>query len=166
MGKMKEKMIAEMWAEPREESSEELDELGEVQTSILAESVKDAGWLRIAMANSPTTEPQNVAVVPPLDPCSMDSHAMPLAPMGGTWVGSLVKPAVDPAAVRAFNFTALLLPKRVLDEDLGDAMEQINTLRAAGGPRWQIYLKIISSILWAIWSAVKSPSASTHKAKK
>jgi len=79
---------------------------------------------------------------------------------------SALIPAVDPSAVTAFNLAALFLPKRVLDEDLGDAMEQINTLVLAGSPRWHIWLKIITSILWACWSAVKSPSAITHKAKK
>lgn len=71
--------------------------------------------------------------------------------------------ATDQFAVSAFNLAALVLPKRVLDEDLGDAMEQINLLRQIGAPRWQVILKVMTSILWALWSAIKSPSRSKVK---
>lgn len=55
------------------------------------------------------------------------------------------------AAVRAeaiFDFIALLIPKRLRNEELGDASEVIEARIRAGHPSWKIYTKVASTIFW------------------
>lgn len=54
-----------------------------------------------------------------------------------------------------FDFLELLLPSRVMREDAGDAREIIVRLCETHGPRWKIYLKMLSSVLWILLSAAK-----------
>jgi hypothetical protein len=61
---------------------------------------------------------------------------------------------------RVFNFIELLVPRRLADEEIGDAMELIDRLALAGCPRWQIYLKAASAVLFVLLNAVREVSSS------
>jgi hypothetical protein len=69
---------------------------------------------------------------------------------GGSLYSSQVhssKPRVEPArAHRALDRWAALLPQRVVNEDLGDYIEDINR-RAAEGQRWLIWVRVVVAIL-------------------
>jgi hypothetical protein len=57
--------------------------------------------------------------------------------------------ASTPGIVQAlFRLITLLGPRRVVNEELGDALEQIHQLQRDGEPRWRIYLKMCSAIFW------------------
>jgi hypothetical protein len=45
---------------------------------------------------------------------------------------------------------ALLVPKRLWDEEIGDAFEVLERLERAGAPRWQMRLKIWSAVFWVL----------------
>jgi hypothetical protein len=54
-----------------------------------------------------------------------------------------------------FDFVALIVPRRLRAEDVGDALEEIERLRLLGAPRWHIALKTTSSVFWILVSAVR-----------
>jgi hypothetical protein len=58
-------------------------------------------------------------------------------------------------ANRAFELLESILPKRLCKEDLGDALELIARLVELRRPRWQVYLKIGTTVFWACWSGVR-----------
>ena len=72
----------------------------------------------------------------------------------------------DPSAAGVFNMAGLVLPKRIVDEDLYDQLEDINRMKSAGFLRWQIWVKIFASIFWAFVKAWKTAGESTSKAKR
>jgi hypothetical protein len=58
---------------------------------------------------------------------------------------------------RAATFRAitLILPQRLCEEDLGDAIEEISRLERAGAGRWQIRLIIASTHFWLLLNALR-----------
>jgi len=50
---------------------------------------------------------------------------------------------------------ALILPRRISIEDLGDALEEITLLEQAKAPRWQIRLKLIRTHFWLLLNALR-----------
>jgi len=60
-----------------------------------------------------------------------------------------------PAHATAFRAIALILPRRLYLEDLGDALETIALLEQAAAPRWQIWLKIGSTYIWLSLNALR-----------
>jgi hypothetical protein len=78
-------------------------------------------------------------------------------------VEALGKQPVEPLL---FRITALLLPRRLWEEELGDALEVLHALRAAGAPRWQLNLKIFSTLTWSLVNALREVmSAVTGQAR-
>jgi hypothetical protein len=68
-------------------------------------------------------------------------------------------------AARLFDVATLLLPRRLVNEQLGDALEQINGYANEGKPVWWIRVKTISALFWTavhalgeIISTVRKPS--------
>jgi hypothetical protein len=59
-------------------------------------------------------------------------------------------------ATRALDFVGLLVPKRIADEELGDAAEYIDGMIEQGRPRWQVYLKLVSTVLWVLFNAYRA----------
>jgi hypothetical protein len=55
----------------------------------------------------------------------------------------------------AFRIIALILPRRLYLEDLGDALEEIALLEQAKAPRWQIRLKSVSTHFWLLLNALR-----------
>lgn len=55
----------------------------------------------------------------------------------------------------ALQVVALLVPRRVCEEEIGDALELIQRLQALGAPRWQIRLKIASTVFWVLVNGVR-----------
>lgn len=54
-----------------------------------------------------------------------------------------------PNAVHAiFDFVSLLVPRRLANEELGDALEVINREIAKRRPRWRIWLKVGTTLFW------------------
>jgi hypothetical protein len=70
-----------------------------------------------------------------------------LARMGR--IGSLER------AATVFNFVSSVLPQRIADEELGDALENINARANAGRPAWEIELKVWMTVLWAVVHSVE-----------
>lgn len=61
-------------------------------------------------------------------------------------------------AGNAFSLAELLIPRRIATEEFGDAMEVIQ--RIATDPigrhkRVKILLKVVSTLFWAVWHAIK-----------
>jgi hypothetical protein len=54
-----------------------------------------------------------------------------------------------------FRVIALALPRRLWEEDLGDALEVLEALAASGAPRWQRWAKIWSTCFWLIPGVVR-----------
>lgn len=48
-----------------------------------------------------------------------------------------------------FGLASALLPARVVDEELGDALEDVNRRLKEGRPRYEINLKIWGAVFWA-----------------
>lgn len=72
----------------------------------------------------------------------------------------------DRGAVRIFSVVGLLLPKRIVDEDLCDQLEAVNHMKAIGSPRWQIWLKIFASVIWAFVKAWRLAGQSKSKVSR
>lgn len=52
------------------------------------------------------------------------------------------------AAVSALDFLSMLVPKRIANEEIGDALEQINAMVRARRPRWFINVKVATTFFW------------------
>ena len=59
------------------------------------------------------------------------------------------------AAQTVFGHLELIIPKRLYQEDLGDALEMIRQLVDQGRPCWQVYTKIVTSVLWVLLNAFR-----------
>ena len=56
---------------------------------------------------------------------------------------------------RAFSWLAALTPKRIWDEDVGDAIETIYAMERAGCSRFMIRLKITSAWFWVLIAVIR-----------
>ncbi|MGK4001117.1 hypothetical protein WMF31_00730 [Sorangium sp. So ce1036] len=54
----------------------------------------------------------------------------------------------------AFRFVALFLPKRLVDEEIGDAVEEISLQLQRSPARWPVYLKIVTTVFWVMVHAI------------
>jgi hypothetical protein len=59
-------------------------------------------------------------------------------------------------ASRALGWVELLVPRRIADEQIGDAVEVIVRLIEARRSTWCVYLKVVTTIFWAIFDAVRA----------
>lgn len=59
-------------------------------------------------------------------------------------------------ASRALGFVELLVPKRIANEELGDAAETILRLVEQRRPQWQVYLKVVTTIFWVLFNAFRT----------
>jgi hypothetical protein len=57
-------------------------------------------------------------------------------------------------AERAFDALSALVPKRICNEEIGDALEDIHRMVAAKRPRWMISVKITSTFFWVLTHAL------------
>ena len=74
------------------------------------------------------------------------------------------RPTAEP---NLFRLMALILPRRLWEEELGDALEVLYALRSSGAPRWQISLKISSTFAWSLVNALREVmSAVTGQARE
>lgn len=55
----------------------------------------------------------------------------------------------------ALSWLRLVLPKRMYEEEVGDAYEVLADLSAADSPRWQRWLKVGTTISWALINAAR-----------
>lgn len=58
-------------------------------------------------------------------------------------------PRVIKSAEKAFAFLSTLLPTRIANEEIGDALELIHQLVEAGRPKWFIWTKVVTTFWWA-----------------
>ena len=66
-----------------------------------------------------------------------------------------------------FRMMALVLPRRLWEEELGDALEVLHALRKSGAPPWQIQVKIFSTFAWSLVNALREVmSAVTGQARE
>jgi len=77
---------------------------------------------------------------------------------------SIGRPCHGPAS-RWFQFLELLLPQRIRDEEIGDALEEIAALVERSAGRWQIRLKIASTTFWLLINAVREVSSAVRGKK-
>ena len=69
-------------------------------------------------------------------------------------------------AERIFDLVAIAVPRRVRDEEIGDALEDIRRRALTGRPVWQIYAKTASTIIWILINSIRElMSAALGKAK-
>jgi hypothetical protein len=68
---------------------------------------------------------------------------------------------------RAFELLALIVPLRVYEEEVTDALEVLHTLKASGAPLWKYRLKISTTFCWALVNAIREVvSAVTGQARQ
>lgn len=58
-------------------------------------------------------------------------------------------------ALRAFSWFSALAPRRVWREEVADALAAIEAMQDEGRSRWQIRLKIWSTIFWVILNGLR-----------
>lgn len=76
--------------------------------------------------------------------------------------GGRLVPSVGPTvsrAGRAFSWFAILAPRRVWQEETGDALEVIAAMERAGCSTFKIRLKIWSTIFWVLLNGVRETIA-------
>ena len=61
--------------------------------------------------------------------------------------------AVRRGAARTLDVWAVLLPSRIVNEELGDYLEDIHR-RCAEGQRWCVYVHVASAIFWTSLNAI------------
>jgi hypothetical protein len=63
-------------------------------------------------------------------------------------------PREEPAIPAVLEVVELLVPRRLRDEDLGDALEVLAALREQGASRWKIQLKVASTAFSILLAAL------------
>jgi hypothetical protein len=58
-------------------------------------------------------------------------------------------------AARIFESLGAHIPKRVSDEELGDALEALHRMVKEGQPRWKLHARLLSTLFWASAHAVQ-----------
>ena len=53
-------------------------------------------------------------------------------------------------ARKALDLLEALVPRRIANEEIGDAQEYIHRMVAAHRPRWMIYLKVVTTYFWIL----------------
>ncbi|WP_140875226.1 hypothetical protein [Myxococcus xanthus] len=74
-----------------------------------------------------------------------------------TTAGALMARGGHPTVQRAtwmLDLLSMWVPKRLASEEIGDALERINAMSAAGRPFWFIYLKVATTSWWVTWHSV------------
>jgi hypothetical protein len=61
----------------------------------------------------------------------------------------LAETGIDRAR-RAFELLEVFVPRRICNEEIGDAMEVIHRMVSTGRPRWMIRLKIVTTYFWVL----------------
>jgi hypothetical protein len=56
----------------------------------------------------------------------------------------------------ALGWVELLVPRRIADEEIGDALEVIRRLVEQRRPAWCVYVKVMTTVGWALFNAVRS----------
>lgn len=57
----------------------------------------------------------------------------------------------------------LVIPTRIMNEEVGDAREAISKLAERGAPPWLIYTKLTSSVFWILLASVREVLTVTKK---
>lgn len=58
------------------------------------------------------------------------------------------------APLKVVAAMSLLVPKRIRDEEVGDAFEVLQALQRANAPRWMLWAKALTTVVWVFWHAV------------
>jgi hypothetical protein len=61
-------------------------------------------------------------------------------------------------AARVFATLLAFVPRRIADEEVGDALEVISTFEFQG---WRLWLKVVSTIFWVLVNAVREGASAT-----
>jgi hypothetical protein len=63
---------------------------------------------------------------------------------------------IEARATRAFDLLAALVPRRLADEEIGDAIEHIKRRCEAGVAAWWVIVKVISTFFWVTYHALRA----------
>lgn len=66
---------------------------------------------------------------------------------------------------RTFRFVSLLVPKRLANEEIGDALEVITEHFKRSPKRWPVYLKLVTTIFWIAVNTIRYLLASLKGSK-
>ena len=72
---------------------------------------------------------------------------------------NLVAVALIPRIPLALLLVEALVPRRIADEEIGDALERIEKFRREGRPRWCITLVVASTVFWVVVHAIRDVGA-------
>lgn len=61
----------------------------------------------------------------------------------------------QPKRSRTFSWLAILTPRRIWNEDVGDALETIEAMRRGGCSKLEVRAKIISTYFWVLIAVVR-----------
>jgi hypothetical protein len=59
-------------------------------------------------------------------------------------------PRTVETATYLLDIVSALVPKRISNEEIGDALEIICSMQKAGRPKWLVYLKVVTTFWWVI----------------
>lgn len=75
-------------------------------------------------------------------------------------------PSPQTGAERVFSWLAILAPRQVWQQETGDALEVIAAMRREGCPEWKVKVKIISTVFWVFFNAIREIVGSFAGRKK
>jgi hypothetical protein len=79
------------------------------------------------------------------------------------WLRAQGRAGIPRRAARAFSVLSAILPPRIADEELGDALEDIARRVRSRRPMWEIELKVAMTVVWSLLHAVEDVVARVAK---
>lgn len=58
-------------------------------------------------------------------------------------------------AARLLDLVSLIVPRRLAQEEIGDALERTHRLASLGRPRWEIWLKVSTTVFWVLVNSLR-----------
>jgi hypothetical protein len=58
-------------------------------------------------------------------------------------------------SINILDSLSLFVPRRLAEEEIGDALERVQYLARLGRPRWQIWLKVATSVFWVCLNSLR-----------
>jgi hypothetical protein len=62
-------------------------------------------------------------------------------------------------AAKVFDVVSAVVPERIANEELGDALEEMQRRMSCGGATWWVYVKLASTLFWISMNAVREIAA-------
>lgn len=58
-------------------------------------------------------------------------------------------------SINVLDSLSLLVPRRLAEEEIGDALERVRNLVRLGRPRWHVWLKVATTVFWVCLNSLR-----------